>query len=80
MGGEVEESWDLRPEHPAILIVTQDMLLSRALNRGYAMGPSPRARRAKPGTPVIGYDQWPFKFSIATSPEHVRALHEYQLT
>ena len=37
MGGEQAEDWDLRPERPAILIGTQDMLLSRALNRGYAM-------------------------------------------
>ena len=41
MGGEVPEGrdkeWDLYPEEPAILIGTQDMLLSRALNRGYAM-------------------------------------------
>jgi hypothetical protein len=29
--------WDLHPEDPAIIIGTQDMLLSRALNRGYAM-------------------------------------------
>ncbi len=38
MGGEDdEEEWDGYPERPAILIGTQDMLLSRALNRGYAM-------------------------------------------
>ena len=37
MGGDLDDSWDSRPEHPAILIGTQDMLLSRALNRGYAM-------------------------------------------
>ena len=39
MGGEEREenSWDLYPEHDAILIGTQDMLLSRALNRGYGM-------------------------------------------
>lgn len=41
MGGEEGESgtreWDIYPEKPAILIGTQDMLLSRALNRGYAM-------------------------------------------
>lgn len=29
--------WDLYPEAPAILIGTQDMLLSRALNRGYGV-------------------------------------------
>lgn len=37
MGGEVEEKWEYRPELECILIGTQDMLLSRALNRGYAM-------------------------------------------
>jgi CRISPR-associated endonuclease/helicase Cas3 len=37
MGGEVDGNWDLYPEHEAILIGTQDMLLSRALNRGYGM-------------------------------------------
>lgn len=37
MGGEEAEDWDLYPERDAILIGTQDMLLSRALNRGYGM-------------------------------------------
>lgn len=37
MGGFVDEDWELEPEHGAILVGTQDMLLSRALNRGYAM-------------------------------------------
>ena len=38
MGGEdAEKEWDIHPERPAILIGTQDMLLSRALNRGYGM-------------------------------------------
>ncbi|MBA2435833.1 MAG: CRISPR-associated helicase Cas3' [Chthoniobacterales bacterium] len=39
MGGEERETdpWDIHPEHNAILIGTQDMLLSRALNRGYGM-------------------------------------------
>ncbi|MFO1005559.1 MAG: CRISPR-associated helicase Cas3' [Planctomycetaceae bacterium] len=36
MGGAESKEWHLRPEQPAILIGTQDMLLSRALNRGYA--------------------------------------------
>lgn len=36
MGGVDTEKWFLEPEKPAILIGTQDMLLSRALNRGYA--------------------------------------------
>lgn len=37
MGGELDERWQEFPEQPAILIGTQDMLLSRALNRGFAM-------------------------------------------
>jgi CRISPR-associated endonuclease/helicase Cas3 len=37
MGGEDAQDWDIYPEENAILIGTQDMLLSRALNRGYAM-------------------------------------------
>lgn len=37
MGGEDQESWDLHPEQDVILIGTQDMLLSRALMRGYGM-------------------------------------------
>lgn len=37
MGGEEADDWDLHPEENAILIGTQDMLLSRALNRGYGM-------------------------------------------
>ena len=37
MGGEDPGEWDIYPEKPAILIGTQDMLLSRALNRGYGM-------------------------------------------
>jgi len=37
LGGEVGEEWMEQPERAAILIGTQDLLLSRALNRGYAM-------------------------------------------
>jgi len=48
MGGEDSGEWFLNPEHPAMIIGTQDMLLSRALNRGYA---SPRAR-------------WPMEFGL----------------
>jgi CRISPR-associated endonuclease/helicase Cas3 len=48
MGGEDVGEWFLFPEHPAIIIGTQDMLLSRALNRGYASG---RAR-------------WPVEFGL----------------
>ena len=38
MGGSDAGQWRLRPESPAILVGTQDMLLSRALNRGYGAG------------------------------------------
>lgn len=38
MGGEDAGDWYLYPEKPAIIVGTQDMLLSRALNRGYAAG------------------------------------------
>lgn len=48
MGGEDSTDWDIFPEKPAILIGTQDMLLSRALNRGYGMA---RAR-------------WPMHFGL----------------
>lgn len=37
MGGEDDYNWDIYPERDAIIIGTQDMLLSRALNRGYGM-------------------------------------------
>jgi CRISPR-associated endonuclease/helicase Cas3 len=37
MGGEDEAEWINNPEQPAIIIGTQDMLLSRALMRGYGM-------------------------------------------
>lgn len=36
MGGVKANDWLERPEHPAVLVGTQDMLLSRALMRGYA--------------------------------------------
>ncbi|MGI8782651.1 MAG: type I-G CRISPR-associated helicase/endonuclease Cas3g [Acidobacteriota bacterium] len=48
MGGEERTDWALWPERDAILIGTQDMLLSRALNRGYA------ASRAR----------WPMEFGL----------------
>lgn len=48
MGGEDSGEWFLDPERPAIIIGTQDMLLSRALNRGYACA---RAR-------------WPMEFGL----------------
>jgi CRISPR-associated endonuclease/helicase Cas3 len=37
MGGEIEVEWEEKPEQAAVLVGTQDQLLSRALNRGYAM-------------------------------------------
>lgn len=48
MGGEVDDEWIRHPEKPAILIGTQDILLSRALMRGYGVG---RAR-------------WPVDFAL----------------
>ena len=48
MGGADAGGWHLYPEADAVLIGTQDMLLSRAMNRGYA---SPRAR-------------WPMEFGL----------------
>lgn len=48
MGGSDAGDWDIHPEADAILIGTQDMLLSRALNRGYGMA---RAR-------------WPMHFGL----------------
>lgn len=37
MGGKVDEEWARWPDKPWVLVGTQDQLLSRALNRGYAM-------------------------------------------
>lgn len=39
MGGEPRTQWYLYPEKPCIIVGTQDMLLSRALNRGYGSSP-----------------------------------------
>ncbi len=36
MGGVLEEDWVRRPDQDAVLVGTMDMLLSRALNRGFA--------------------------------------------
>lgn len=47
-GADPDGDWNLFPEECAVLIGTQDMLLSRALNRGYASG---RAR-------------WPLEFGL----------------
>ena len=48
MGGIEAGDWHLLPEREAVLVGTQDMLLSRALNRGYGAG---RAR-------------WPMDFGL----------------
>ncbi len=48
LGGVECGEWHLTPEKPAVLVGTQDMLLSRALNRGYA------AARAR----------WPMDFGL----------------
>ena len=37
MGGHIDRDWDCYPDKDAIIVGTQDQLLSRALNRGYAM-------------------------------------------
>jgi CRISPR-associated endonuclease/helicase Cas3 len=48
LGGADSGEWHLEPEHCSVLIGTQDMLLSRALNRGYG------AHRAR----------WPLDFGL----------------
>ena len=48
MGGVEASNWLTKPERPAVLVGTQDMLLSRALMRGYA------ASRAN----------WPMEFAL----------------
>jgi CRISPR-associated endonuclease/helicase Cas3 len=48
MGGEEQYDWEIFPEREALLIGTQDMLLSRALNRGYAASRS----------------RWPMQFGL----------------
>ena len=48
MGGVEAGNWVAKPERPAVLVGTQDMLLSRALMRGYA------ASRAN----------WPMEFAL----------------
>jgi len=37
MGGAIDDEWVGQPDEPWVLVGTQDQLLSRALNRGYAM-------------------------------------------
>ena len=39
MGGDANDEWREHPEQDLLLIGTQDMLVSRALNRGYAAWP-----------------------------------------
>lgn len=39
MGGEPRTQWYLKPGMPYIIVGTQDMLLSRSLNRGYGSSP-----------------------------------------
>ncbi len=39
MGGEEPDEWHLYPERECVIIGTQDMLVSRALNRGYGSSP-----------------------------------------
>lgn len=51
LGGEVDNDWTLAPEAEAVLVGTIDMLLSRALNRGYG-----RSRAA-----------WPIDFGLLGS-------------
>ena len=48
VGGSVNRDYRLCPEKNTIIIGTQDMLLSRALNRGYSMSPF----------------QWPVEFAL----------------
>lgn len=48
MGGVLEEDWVRRPEGDAVLVGTMDMLLSRALNRGY----------------VAARSRWPLEFGL----------------
>lgn len=51
MGGSAGMDWQLRPEQEIIMVGTQDMLLSRALNRGY----------------VMNMFQWPVEFGLLNS-------------
>jgi CRISPR-associated endonuclease/helicase Cas3 len=37
IGGEADDTWTSMPDRPWVLVGTQDMLLSRALNRGYGV-------------------------------------------
>ncbi len=57
MGGTDTDDWLDRPERPAVLVGTQDMLLSRALMRGYA---SSRALWPMEFALLHGDAQWVF--------------------
>jgi len=48
MGGEIDSDWDRYPEQDAILIGTQDQLLSRAFEPWLCHEPFPLARIAWP--------------------------------
>ncbi len=37
LGGQIDDDWLLYPEREAIIVGTMDLLVSRALNRGYAL-------------------------------------------
>jgi len=51
MGGTVDDEWVGRPERPAVIVGTTDLLVSRMLLRGFA---------AKPG-------RWPMAFALLTN-------------
>jgi CRISPR-associated endonuclease/helicase Cas3 len=51
MGGMADDSWILEPENELVLVGTIDMLLSRALNRGFGRGRS----------------SWPIDFGLLNS-------------
>lgn len=54
LGGDVDDRWMGEPEKPFVLIGTQDMILSRALNRGYAISPF----------------RWPMAFALLNNDAH----------
>jgi CRISPR-associated endonuclease/helicase Cas3 len=54
LGGDVDDDWLGEPEQPYILVGTQDMILSRALNRGYAQSPF----------------RWPMSFGLLHNDTH----------
>ena len=56
MGGVDADGWLETPERPAVLVGTQDMLLSRALMRGYRRNWFRRPAAVKPwtGGPTVG--------------------------